>query len=315
MKTSAITFTLHRLVSILPIAALCFTCLGCLSLDPFLFKGDELDNYKLDNYDGETECSNAITFLADSPQPVTSEITITSGSETIYGILCRKDTATLTSADTIILYFHGTGPHIDYYWPRTRLLFALGYPVLVIDYKGYGKSSGEPTEQGIYEDGRAALDYINTQYGYPSVIIYAFSLGSLVGCEVASTDTGSNIIQLVLESPIGSVETLVEDACYLNLPGSYVTTYKGNNSIKIVAVNAPLLWIHGTTDETLNRETNGLPVWQAYRTAHPGQGYYIRVDGAGHRNNPFIIGYDRYLECVKDFIHDESIKDPLLRKD
>ncbi len=290
---------------------------GCLSLDPFLFKEESVSEYKLDNYTGNTECSDAISFLNSNsyPLPYIDTVTITSGKETIYGILCRKDATPLTSADTIICYFHGTSDHIDLYWPRTRLLFATGYPVFIIDYKGYGKSTGEPTEKGIYEDGRTALEYIRTTYNNPHVIIYSYSLGSLVGCEVTSTDALNQIIQVILEAPIGSVETLVQDASYLNLPGSYVTTFTGNNADRMKKVSIPLLWIHGTEDETLNRETNGLLVWKEYRKFNPDKGYYIKVEGAGHSTNPQTIGYVRYIKCLMDFIREVPIKDPYLKSE
>jgi pimeloyl-ACP methyl ester carboxylesterase len=288
---------------------LLFVLNSCLSLDPFLFKEEKVSQYLLDNYTGETECSDAIAFLGDSAKPVCNEVVMASGGETIYGILLRKDSIPLTSSDTIILYFHGTSDHIDRYWPRTRLLFATGYPVFVIDYKGYGKSTGEPTEDGINEDGRTALTYIKDSLNNPHVIVYSYSLGSLIGCEVTSTDAENQIIQLILEAPIGSVETLVQDATYINLPGSYVTTFTGNNAERIKNISIPLLWIHGTNDETIGRETNGLLIWKNY----PGkQGYYIKTS-AKHRTNPQAIGYSRYIRCLRDFIRDNDPKDPLLK--
>lgn len=312
MKTSLIISIVKSLIKhIAPCTIILYVISGCLSLDPFLFKEETVSEYKYDNYTGETECSDAIAFLNANNYalPIIEEKLITSGKETIYGVLLHGSLP-ITANDTIIIYFHGTSDHIDYYWPRTRLLFATGYPVLIIDYKGYGKSSGEPTEKGINEDGRSALNYLRDSLGNPSVIVYTYSLGSLVGCEVASTDIQNQIIQLILEAPIGSVETLVEDGSYLNLPGSYVTTFTGNNAERIKKVTVPLLWIHGTEDETLNRETNGKLVWDNHPQNIPG--YYIRVVGAGHRTNPQTIGYEKYLQCLRDFIQDNQNKDPLL---
>jgi pimeloyl-ACP methyl ester carboxylesterase len=103
----------------------------------------------------------------------------------------------------------------------------------------------------------------------------------------------------MLEAPMGSVATLVADGSYLDLPSSYVTTYKGKNTEKIKAIEIPLLWLHGTKDETLNRETNGVPIWNNYPGA---EGYFMRVEGAGHATIPQTIGYADYAAIVKDFI-------------
>jgi pimeloyl-ACP methyl ester carboxylesterase len=84
----------------------------------------------------------------------------------------------------------------------------------------------------------------------------------------------------------------------LNLPGSYLSTFKGNNAEKIKSIIIPLLWIHGTKDETVYRETNGLLVWNNY---HGQEGYFIKVDGGTHATLPTKIGYTRYINAVKSF--------------
>ena len=284
---------------------------GCLSLDPFLFNGKELIEYELDNYRGEQECSDAIAYLNANnyPIPFTREIALPSGKETIYGIICTKDSVSISANDTVILYFHGNADHIDYYWQRARLLFATGYPTIIIDYRGYGKSTGEPSEKGIFEDGRVFLEYIRDSLNNPSVITYSFSLGTLVGTEVTSSDVHKQIVQFILEAPIGSIETLTQDAAYLNIPGSYVSTYKGNNAEKIKKINIPFLWIHGTEDGTLNRGSNGLPIWNNY----PGQtAYFIKVEKGSHGDTPKVLTYATYIKCLKDFIQDAPVKNPNL---
>jgi hypothetical protein len=88
-----------------------------------------------------------------------------------------------------------------------------------------------------------------------------------------------------------------------------VTTYKGNNAEKIKSIMVPLFWMHGTRDETLNRETNGVPVWNNYKGS---EGYYIRAVGATHRNVPGIIGYGDYISCLRDFFQSRAGSNPLL---
>lgn len=278
------------------LAMLCVLC-GCLSLDPFLFSGEELDGYRLDDYAGTTECGDALDSLGPLAEGTAREVALQSGSETIRGILVH-DTTSRPALDTVILYLHGNADHIDYYWPRTRLLHATGYPVFVFDYRGYGKSTGSPTEEGIYEDGRSALAYLRS-LGSPAVVVYAFSLGSLVGVKLAAEDTRGEIIALVLEAPIGSVGTLVGDATYLDMPGSYVSTYTGNNAERIKQVSVPLLWLHGTADETLDHRTNGRAIWDNYGGE---AGYCIIVEEGGHGTLPQTLGYNTYVRSIDGFI-------------
>ncbi|MFP4417338.1 MAG: alpha/beta hydrolase [Chitinispirillaceae bacterium] len=284
-------------------ACMCMFVVGCLSLDPFLFKGEEISEYSYDGYTGKAECSDVLDSLGPIENDHIHEMEISSGDGKICGVLINE-TSALSQNDTAILYFHGTGPHNDYYWPRARLLHATGYPVLMIDYRGYGRSDGEPTEDGIYTDGYAALAFLRDSLGDPAVVVYAYSLGSLVGCEIAAGDQSGRILSLILEAPIGYVETMIKDASYIDLPGSYVTTYSGNNAEKIRAVDVPLLWMHGTEDETLALETNGRRVWNNYSGA---EGYNLIVEGAGHRTIPSKIGYCEYCSILAAFIAGEGI--------
>ncbi|MBD3322842.1 MAG: alpha/beta fold hydrolase [Chitinivibrionales bacterium] len=295
------------------LVAVIFLC-GCMSLDPFLFSGEKLDGYMFDAYTGEQECSDAVDSLdayrqsglvAHFEQSYIHQFTLSSSGETIAAVLLAADTV-LAPQDTIIVYFHGKGPHIDYYWPRIRLLFATGYPVLAIDYQGFGMSTGTPDENALYSDGQCAIDYCAENLGNPVVVVYGFSLGSMVACEITARSGNTSIARLVLECPLSSVETILDDAAYLNLPGQYVTTYDGDNRKKIRSVTQPFFWLHGTEDETLARETQGQPVWNNYAG---GSGVYIKAVGATHRTVPQTTGYLRYVSAVKHFIRTGSAEE------
>lgn len=273
---------------------------GCFNLDPFLFSGQNLNEYQFDNVTSEIECRGALDQLGPMPDSERTEIALHSGKETIAAVILGKKSK-YSSSDTMILYFHGNASNIDHYWARTRMLYASGFPVMVIDYRGFGKSTGSPSEAGLFEDGLAALDYIRDSLGNPNVVIYSYSLGSLVGCELASKYNIApvHIIQLILEAPIGSIETIGEDGSYLNIPGSYLSSYTANNAEKIRNVSIPLLWLHGTDDNMLARSTQGQPIWDNYSGTG---GYYVVIEGGGHSTIPNTMGYSNYMKCIKDFI-------------
>jgi pimeloyl-ACP methyl ester carboxylesterase len=278
--------------------------LTCVNLDPFLFSGQPADAYLLDSYTGEMECRDALDSAPPPPDEHIRQVEIASGDASIFGIYC-SDAAVRDSADTIIVYFHGKSDNIDRYWARIRLLYETGFAVLAVDYRGFGLSGGTSTEASLYEDGRATLAYVRDNLGNPRVVVYSYSLGSIIGCEMAIADGArERLAHLVLEAPIGSIETIVKDGAYLNIPASYVTSFEGDNSRKIRETDIPLLWLHGTEDETLDRDKHGLPIWNNYAGS---RGCAIKVAGCTHTEIPTVIGYRRYIELIGDFIRGRDI--------
>jgi hypothetical protein len=270
---------------------------GCVNLDSFLFVPEEATEYALDAWDGDAEYPELIDSLGpvdmNSVHPVIAPV----GNEAVHGILLAADTS-FARDDTVIAFFHGQKGTIDYSWPRIRLMHQTGYPVMAIDYRGFGKSAGTPSEQHLYEDGAAAMEWLR-DHGDPRVVVYAYSMGSLVGCDVARQDTSGCVIALVLEGPIGSIQTIVDDGTSLTIPGSYLTTYKGNNAEKIRDIEVPFFWLHGAEDGRLRMETNGMAVWQNYRGV---RGCRIIAEGAGHSTIPSTMGFTSYVEAIQGFI-------------
>jgi pimeloyl-ACP methyl ester carboxylesterase len=280
---------------------------SCFSLDPFLFSGEPLSSYQFDRYTGERECADAIDTVkaleAAGEAPAVTDTAfrqyrIKSGDGEISVVLLSQTPPPFSTSDTVVVYFRGKGPHIDFYWPRTRLLHAAGYPVVILDYRGFGRSDGNATEASISQDGHAVMAFVRDSLGNPRVVTYAYSLGSLVGCDVLANGHYPQAISLILEAPIGSIETIVENGSVLDIPGSYLSSFTGNNAERIKSIHIPLLWIHGTSDATNDRQTQGLPVWNN----HQGVGYYVKTIGANHTNNPQEIGYTRYIKTVRSFI-------------
>jgi hypothetical protein len=311
--TSTIRFRAHM---IRRTAALCLTgaalllTAGCFSLDPFLFSGNEVTHYYFDAYTGSRECSDAIDTVkamenaGTAPRVGDSSIILyrfASGDGVCYGALLTNKKPPFDSlADTVFMYFHGKGPHIDDYWPRTRMLFATGHPAFILDYRGFGMSPGTSSEGSIYEDGRTVMTFLHDSLGNPRVVIYGCSLGSLVACECAANDTYHQMVSLILEAPIGTFNTMVEDGSFLDLPSTYFTTFSGDNTQRIRSVAVPYCWLHGTLDETVDRESQGLPVWNNYQGP---KGFYIKAIGGRHITVPQTIGYTRYINALKTFVN------------
>jgi pimeloyl-ACP methyl ester carboxylesterase len=208
------------------------------------------------------------------------------------------------STDTVILYCHGNRDHMDFYWNRAKLLAHIGgkhqYGVLMFDYRGYGKSSGKPTEKGMYADVDACLNWL-AEKGISSsrLHIYGYSLGSAVATEVMHGNYILKPSKLILEAPFASTDVMVHDASGLALPRSYFTNNKVNNADKIKSVTAPFCWIHGTADDFLSIHTHGEVVYANYngskKEAH-------RIKGGVHNNVPEVWGYESYVTAMYRFL-------------
>lgn len=182
---------------------------------------------------------------------------------------------------TAVLYFHGNAKHLPRYWDRVQILWRLGYTVFAIDYRGYGRSTGEPSEEGIYADGRTALAEVRrraAELGISSVVYYGFSLGSTVAVQLSVEEPAP---ALILEAPLASGQAFVDDAAALGLDASVLMDTQFNNLGKIPYVLSPKLIVHGTEDDFV-RYKFGRRLFEAAQEPKE-----LRpVEGAEHGNVP-----------------------------
>ena len=173
-----------------------------------------------------------------------------------------------------ILVFHGNAETAAAAIPRGGSLVAAGFGVLLVEYRGYGGSTGTPSEAGLITDGLTAYDYLRAQGNAP-IGILAFSLGTGAALPVAAA---REPFAVVLESPPTS---LLDIARYRVgwVPFDFLMKYPFHNDRVIAEVDAPILIIHGDNDLVI-------PVEQGRRLATlagPGSAY-IEIKGAGHNN-------------------------------
>jgi pimeloyl-ACP methyl ester carboxylesterase len=275
-------------------------------LDDFVFNSDSsINSYQLDNFSGEVTLQVGSEYQIEDSNIHQFFIPLQSNGETLaIAALYTGDTLTIAT-DTIIMYCHGNKDHMDFYWPRQKLLSNIGhkhrYGVLMIDYPGYGLSTGTSTEERLYESTNAALNWLK-QKGLTSdrLIIYGYSLGTAPACQISAHKTYAlEPSKLILEAPFASTEVMTQDAALMNMPASFFTDVKLDNAEEIKTVNIPFLWIHGRSDSYLNIETHGEVVFGNYQGPSKKA---IRVEGGEHEDTPFIYGYENYLNDLLDFI-------------
>jgi uncharacterized protein len=175
-----------------------------------------------------------------------------------------------------VLLCHGNAGNIADRLPHVELLTSAGFDVLVFDYRGYGRSTGRPSEQGLYRDARAAHGALLEQRDVdPSLIFYlGESLGGAVALALALelSPTG-----LILQSTFTSVRDMARMHYWFIPPALVPDAYPSLRLIR--GLRAPLLVLHGERDEIV-------PVMhaEALMDAAPGRKRMQLFPGAGHND-------------------------------
>ena len=174
----------------------------------------------------------------------------------------------------ITLFLHGNAGNITHRVPVVQEIASAGSSVLIIDYRGYGKSTGRPSEKGLYTDAKTAYRYLREQGFQPNqIIIHGESLGTAVAVDLASRDPCAG---LVLEAPFSSARAVA--AKILPLLGPCLIWCYDSIS-KIARVRTPVLIIHGDQDQIIP-----LALGQAlFEAAHEPKSMWI-IPGAGHND-------------------------------
>jgi uncharacterized protein len=180
----------------------------------------------------------------------------------------------------VTLYLHGNGGNLAHRPGHLREMAAAGSSVLILDYRGYGKSEGRSTERGLYRDADAAYDYlVGIGYGPGQIVVLGESLGSAVAVDLARRRPCAG---LILECPFTSLSDMA--ATIVPVVGRFFAS-GFNTRRKISGVHAPLLVIHGDLDRTVPYAM-GRAVFEA---ANEPKSFWT-VEGATHTDLVEVAG-------------------------
>jgi fermentation-respiration switch protein FrsA (DUF1100 family) len=173
------------------------------------------------------------------------------------------------------------------------MLQRLGVHVLLLDYRGYGRSEGRPGEAGLYADGRAGLAYLTGEQEFPEqrVVVFGRSLGGAVAVDLAQD---RELAGLILESTFSSLANAA--ASIAGSLGARLVRGRFESAEKISRARAPLLFFHGDRDEIIaydlgRRLFEAAPEPKAFET----------LRGAGH-NDTVQVGGAPYFERIRRFL-------------
>ena len=145
----------------------------------------------------------------------------------------------------VVVVFHGNAGHHGLRTEKAVAFTQPGFGVFIAGYRGYGGNPGSPTEQGLYADARAVLDWLSSEgVSGERLVLYGESLGSGVAVQMA---TERKVAAVVLESPYTSVPDVAAER-YPFIPVRPLTLDRYDSLSKITRINAPLLIIHGERD-------------------------------------------------------------------
>lgn len=152
-------------------------------------------------------------------------------------------------SDRVLLFFHGNAGNISHRLFSIRQFLELGFSVFIIDYRGYGQSSGRVNEQGFYRDADAAWRYLTDERGIDagSIVVFGRSMGGSVAAKLASRVEPK---ALIVESAFTSVPDAAQDL-YPWLPARWLSRLRHATKEYVRDVHCPVLVVHSRDDEII----------------------------------------------------------------
>jgi pimeloyl-ACP methyl ester carboxylesterase len=191
----------------------------------------------------------------------------------------------------LILYFHGNTRSIKGWAKYAKDFYRYNYDVVLVDYRGFGKSTGKRSEKQLFGDMQFVYESLRFQYTEAHLIVYGRSIGSGFASKVASDN---NPRYLILDSPFYNFGKVVSRFLPI-LPVRFILRYKLRTDKWIVRVNCHTYILHGTRDWLI-------PIRHSIRLQelNPRRITLIRIMGGGHNNLP---SYPQYHSFIRDILH------------
>ena len=191
-----------------------------------------------------------------------------------------------------VVYFHGNGGNLSNWAPVLSGIVTRGYSVLAVDYRGYGLSTGRPTERGLYRDVEAVLAHVRRVDHPPVPLIYwGRSLGATMTAYAASIDAPDGVI---LEAAFPGARAAVRASALLSFL-SLFASYRFPTTQFMKTVQAPTLVIHGDRDGVIPFEL-GREVFDAIIAPKE----FVAIRGGDH--NDLSPADDAYWPAVEGFV-------------
>jgi uncharacterized protein len=205
------------------------------------------------------------------PHPF-KEVNISVNSTSKYNIV---QFTTQQPVKGVILYFHGNKDNISHYAPVADNMTKRGYEVWMIDYPGYGKSTGELTEQVLYDQALQLYKMARARFSPDSIVIYGRSLGTGVASQLASV---RDCKRLILETPYYNIPSVASTYLWM-YPVDRMIKYKLPTNEYLTKVTAPVTIFHGTNDGVIPYD-NAVKLKEVLKSGDE----FVTVNGGTHND-------------------------------
>lgn len=198
------------------------------------------------------------------------------------------------NSKAVLLWCHGNAGNITDRLENVKQLHDRGFTVFIFDYRGYGRSSGAPSEIGLYQDAAAAYTELVSRRKIPreELIIFGRSLGAAVAGHLA---TQVDAAGLILETPFSSIKDMAGHY-YANLPVYLLLKARYPLVDYVNDIDMPLMVVHGDQDHIVPFKL-GRRVFDAGNEPKT----FYAITGADH-NDTYIVGSESYFQRLGKFI-------------
>ena len=189
----------------------------------------------------------------------------------------------------LIIYFHGNSKNLQHWGKYLPDVVNRGFDVVAIDYRGYGKSDGEPSEENMYEDAQLIYEWAMQNYPDQEIIIWGRSLGTAIASNLSLASKAS---KLILETPFYNMDELIKTRFPL-LIIPVELKYKFPNHTNILNNGITTYIIQGTKDSIVPYKSA-----QKLRRILETDDHFFTIKGAGHKNLHEFNDYHSVLDEI-----------------
>lgn len=199
----------------------------------------------------------------------------------------------------VLIYLHGNALNISANVEHAQRLHGLGVSVLMLSYRGYGRSDGDrPSEAKTCQDADAGWRYLSSERNIPpaDILIYGHSLGGAVAIELAVRHPEAR--GLIVESTFTSIRDMAARSGALRIfPLDLILARRFDSLSKVGRLRLPVLFLHGTDDTVVPPEMSR----RLYEQTRAPKRLQL-ISGGGH-NDSAQIGGPSYLQAITDFLN------------
>lgn len=214
------------------------------------------------------------------------ELSINSNGAKLSGLLFKAP-----ESKGLVFYCHGNAGSLKTWGAVAQTYTSLGYDLFIFDYRSYGKSEGDISNQGqLYADNELWYETMTKRYDEKKIVVLGYSLGTGFASKLAADH---NPRHLILQAPYFSIKDMTKR----NYPfaPTFLLKYRFNNNANIAQCSMPITIFHGTRDRVLYFGSS-----EKLKAAHGSKINFIPLEGEGHNG---ITGNPVYLKSLKGILH------------